>query len=460
MSVMNQAYSYSRLSSFSQCPYKWHKQYVDKYKEPNRTYFTVGTICHRVAELSSLYCYRNTCINKTESLIIKKGIKIPDGLTAKDFSSDMFNDKSKAKDIGYSNYSNLLLDADRSYCDYETVSMPGRELYNQFFSTAVGESKCSDVEIIEESRFIMNRFFDWADFSILPGEVMMSEQKLGFTKDWEHTGFLSDNVFYRGVIDNVIVTSEGDMIITDYKSSRKMLTKWQVKEDYQLKSYATMMAERIGADKINSVTIRIIYLRYLEIVEYTFNEIHDIMEDTKTWISTMVNKIEALGDNPEKYQPVRNEYCGMCYLKEDNVCPLFERVELKEGMSHAVSDESDCQSMWKKSEVLKGEYQSLQKQCKTFIESTDAVVTIDENAVLDKFRVEAKKFVPEKVVSLALLNKVKLADILQYFGISEANVKKLIKKTGIKPTKEEYEDLYELTYRNKFDAIVRSKEDK
>lgn len=46
---------------------------------------------------------------------------------------------------------------------------------------------------------------------------ILQEIRIGVTKDWEPTGFFSDDVYYRGVIDLAIQLKNSDLLIVDHK---------------------------------------------------------------------------------------------------------------------------------------------------------------------------------------------------------------------------------------------------
>lgn len=51
-----------------------------------------------------------------------------------------------------------------------------------------------------------------------PIKRVLTELRMGVTKDWEPTGFFAENVWYRGVIDLIIMLANGDVIIIDHKT--------------------------------------------------------------------------------------------------------------------------------------------------------------------------------------------------------------------------------------------------
>jgi hypothetical protein len=408
----------------------------------------------------------NTFLNKAEAFY-RKSKELRDlnkgNIEVREFLTRIYDNKSMLSKSEFKSFGRLinLIDSSVSTDEYELVSMPELKEYNKFFNLAVHEERCADPEIIEEARGIMNRFYDWYDYTVLPNEVLLAEKKLAYTKEWEPTGFFDDNAYFRGVIDSTLYSSETrGIIISDYKTSRTMLNKWQVAEDPQLRSYVKMMVHKLGIQNIDSVTIRIVYMRFREIVEYTFSNIQEVVDESTEWIEGMISQIESIGDNPEGFLPSRNEHCNRCFLREDNMCPLFERKEYEEAMSLEVSDEKTCRNAWKESEILKDRYESYQKQCKSFLNKTDGVVLIDEKAVLGKHISETKSFIPLEVVSLALQSKAKLTDILPFLSITEKNVEKMFKKLGIKCSEEEYSGLYKVGKRSTFKALTNKELEK
>jgi len=453
------SFSYSRLNLYLQCPRKWYLMYIGGMKEPNRSYFTVGTICHRIAELSAKFCYRQTFINKAKVFYYKSD-KLKelnkDNDDTEVFVGKIFDDKSIVKNTIFNSFANLMYIIDNTVdpSEYEMVSMPSQEIYREFFNIAVVEEKCNSPEILEECRRIMDRFYNWIDFSTLPGEIMLAEQKIAYDKSWNKVPFLDDNAYFRGVVDNIMYTSDKHVIIGDYKTSRTMLTKDQISEDNQLRCYVKMVVLLLGRANVNRITVRLIYARFCEIVEYTFtdDEIDMVVKDVGYWIDSTANEIESCGSDIDNFQPARNEYCNRCFIREELKCPLFVRKESAEGISLIVSNEVTCMEAWKRSEVLRDEYESLQGMCKEFIENTDGVVIIDDTAILDKHMFPTKVFIPEEVVSLALRKKIKLKDILPHLSVSDKGVKKLFKKLDI--TAEEYDKLYRVGKRSTFKALT------
>ena len=461
--VDRQAFSFSRLSLYATCPYKWFKVYMDKHSEPQRTYFAVGTVCHEVAELSAKYCTKQTWINKAVAYYYTdssfKSLNTKD-ISAAEFCENIFRNRKQLSGTEFKNFGNLswCIDSEIPSDEYEIVSMPPRDIYNGFFDASVANEKVVNPEIIEEARILTNMFYRWYDFSMLPNTMMLAEKKLAFDKDWKKVGFFSDEAYFRGVIDNTVYGGDKNVVITDYKTSRSMISQDQLSEDLQLKSYVKMIVKSLGRANVDSVTVRIVYMRFKTIIEHTFKDIDKVVDSITTWMDTLIQQIYDKGDDISNYPQTRNEYCHMCHIREDGNCPIFTMVKSPEGRTSDTLNEESCAAMWKESEILKDKYQSYQKLCKSFINTTDGVVMIDEKAVLDKHITKKKKFDPVAVVELALENKLRMIDILPYLSISEKSVNKMIKDNSIDVEEEAYSSLYELKNSSSFDAIVKKEE--
>ena len=456
-------YSYSGLNTFAQCPRKWYETYVNKHKSPPKDYFAIGRISHRVAELATLYCYDQTFKNKAH-VFLEKDDDFKQMFSSyeneNDFFEDLLEQKNKMlKDTRFENFGILLwtIDTTVETSEYELVTMPERDEYERMFTQAVAEERVTAPEIIEEAHGIVSRFYNYADFSVLPHETILAEQKLAFTRDWEKTGFFSDNAYFRGVIDHTLYNSDKHVTITDYKTSRTMLNKYQLAEDPQLKSYVNMIVRRLGRENVESVTIRLVYMRFLETIEWTFDDIDSVLESATGWINGLVEQIEERGDDINNFETTRNQYCGTCHVRELGLCPLFKKVEdssATEGVTDwSVSNEVECAQAFKRAERLKEESNNLMKECKNFIETTDGVVHVD-GGILDKVYNTTRKFDPVKVASVALKKEVKLADILKYFSITEANFKKMSAKL-VEFTDEEIDEVSKESKRSKFDVFTR-----
>ena len=216
-------------------------QYIKGFKEPDKEYFQTGKICHKVAEWAGEWCYKELFKNKLVVYMASKSIKInPEVSAAKSFQEYAYHlyENPTMVCIAFpeaKHYAELIYIMDK-FLDrnsYESPSMPDLDTYNKLIEKAINYYKCSNPDVIYEAKNIMNRFYVTKNYSLIPGDLVLTEKKMAFDKAWNSLNdFFAKNIFFRGIID-VISYFDDCVIITDYKSSRKMLTLKQLKEDYQ-----------------------------------------------------------------------------------------------------------------------------------------------------------------------------------------------------------------------------------
>lgn len=459
-----QAYSYSRISLFEQCPFKWYMRYIRGLKEPEQDYFLVGKISHKVAEEAGDWCYRTLFVNKFESYCKVKNISFEQG--PREIAIDLYDNPSKIKTYfpELKGRASLIYDMDKSIPDdsYEKPSMPDIETYNKMFQSAVNLYKCSDPDVISDAKRISDKFYMSKNFALTPGGITITEKKLSFDKNWKSLNdFFSNLVFFRGILD-VIDYYEKHIIITDYKSSRKILTLEKMKEDRQMQVYILLAYKFLPKNSYDKMIIRIEYLRYGKTIEYELrdhSEIEEMVNKALTWINESIQSIEQemLKTDGNAFAPVRNEYCHTCYLRNDGVCPLFDKNKIDDignPFEFSVSTAEECRKAWKRIEANKAENTRLQGLCKEFINTTERSVTIDGNAILNFYLEEDVQYISDKTVKLLLKKKVPLEFILKFFSISKKSFEKLCELKELELSEEEIGEISKVKRKNVFDAFT------
>jgi hypothetical protein len=274
---------------------------------------------------------------------------------------------------------------------------------------------------------------------------------MAFDKNWNSlNNFYSKDIFFRGIID-VISYFDDCVIIADYKSSRKMMTLKQLKEDFQTMVYALLIYKFLPEGSFKRLIIRIDYIRYGEIVEYEINSIEGIKEiaDRATnWIYSSIQNIEKemIKTDGTAFQPIRNEYCHTCFLGEDGMCPLFNKQ-----ISGKLDDPFAC---WKRIETNKAENERLSKLCKSFIKQCSDPVIIDKKAKLDFYLSKHRDFDVKKTTLLLLNKKIDMADFIRHYSITPAEIQKIFDDKKIVLTQEELDSISTLKSKQTFDAFT------
>jgi DNA polymerase III epsilon subunit-like protein len=478
--VSTQAYSYSRLNLFNQCPFKWYMQYIKGFKEPDRDYFQTGKICHKIAEWTGEYCYKQTFKNKLVQYLLLKKYNIPEdavkqareelsiqtpGLSLNDFAEYVYRKPamicihiSEAKNIADLIY---IIDKTVDENSYEQVSKPDLETYNKFVESAINYHKCSNPDVINEVRVIAARFYAMKDFSTMPGELSLTEKHLVFDRSWKSLNdFYSHQAFFRGIID--IISYIGDcVIITDYKSSRKMMSLKDLKEDRQTMTYVLLVCMFLPKGSFRKIIVRIEYLRFGETIEYEITNPDEVCGKALSWINSTIQNIEQemLKTDGTAFHPSRNEYCHTCFLGEDGACPLFNKNisgRLDDPFNCSVATIEECQAAWKRIETNVSENARLSKLCKSFTEKCQDPIFIDKNAKLDFYLSKYRDYDTKATVVLLLKKGFKMEEFINYFSISASKLKDFLEEKGAELKEEELNSISKIKSKYTFDAYTKT----
>jgi len=474
--MATQAYSYSRISLFNQCPYKWYMQYIKGHKEPNKSYFQTGKICHSVAQWAGEWCYKQTFQNKFNQYLIIKKFQLTNEMI-----SAMRTTKEEATLYGFTEfiYENqayiciffpntptfvdLIYEIDKSVVEnsYDKPGMPDLDTYKKMIDRAINYHKCEDVDAITESRYIMARFYGMKDFSTMPGEITLAEKKLVFDKQWKLLNdFYSPEAFFRGIID-LIGYMGNCIIITDYKTSRKMMTLKELKEDHQTLVYVLLVCKFLPKGSFKNIIVRVDYIRFGEVVEYEINDPEEVVSRAMEWINSSIQNIEKemLKTDGTSFQPTRNEYCHTCFLGEDGACPLFNKQisgNLDNPLSFSISTIDECRIAWKRIETNNAENSRLTKLCKLFVKQCEDPIKIDENAKLDFWMTKYREYDCKQTILFLLEKGFDVADFINYFNISGSGLKEFVEDKGVELTAEEIDKISVEKSKFMFDAFTPS----
>lgn len=458
-----QTYSLSRIKMFQTCPYKWHQAYVLKNKEPNRSYFVVGRVVHKICEMSAIWCYAESfsqklfmyandnninllsnsdLLREVDDEIAKNVFNLPGGvITQRHIGMYLYSNPTALK-----KYFNLKR-YDLQHINNDGCIKPGYDTYRKFVMRAIGNEKCSDASIIKEIEILSSMFYNNCDFSLNKGEAAIIEKKLCFNKNWELKDWFDNNAYFRGIIDLMECSSDGRTItITDYKTSRVMLNANELSSDLQMKLYI-MLAMVFMNNEIDVIKIRHHYIRYNKIIEHVIDNPGEIASDAKEWLIGAIDEIER-ELLKGKFKPERNEYCSSCYIGDK--CPLFQGGEAAD----EIMDNGDLLKSWKKIESNRVESAKLMSMCKKYVKGTEAVILVDKVASLDYWVKETKSYDPLKLARLLMSKDVDLKNMIPYFGISETNLEKLKKGLSVDISDEEIDLMTNKSTKTTFAALT------
>lgn len=135
---------------------------------------------------------------------------------------------------------------------------------------------------------------------------------------------LGDGIFATGVIDRVLRSETGSLLVIDYKTSKREKSKVQLYMDPQLKGYALAACELYGIP-VREAGSKIICAHYYPV---TNNFVHVSFPGTELAKHSKKVKEQAWRirkSTLESLTPAKNEYCNFCQYK--SICPLYEDSE-------------------------------------------------------------------------------------------------------------------------------------
>lgn len=138
----------------------------------------------------------------------------------------------------------------------------------------------------------------------------VSEQQLGFTKDWTPTGWFGNLTWLRIVCDVTVLYDDDTAEVIDFKTGRKYDAN---EEQVELFSTAPFMLN----PNLKQVTTRLWYLdqeKDNEVIrEYSDKDYLAIKKDWTKKVQPMFND--------KRWAPKPNSRCGSCHFRKDNGGP-------------------------------------------------------------------------------------------------------------------------------------------
>jgi len=477
--IATQTYSYSRINLFKQCPFKWFMQYIKGIKQPDEDYLIVGTVVHAIAEKSGKWCFRELFANKfAEFVKISKcqfsedninNVKAyynKDNITFHDVGRYLFENQEKINKYfpeakGFYKFivtmDNVLKEANVTY---DIPAMPSLEEYENIIQNLINQYKVTDPEIIIDIRRLAEKFYRTSNFSILPGDIVLTEKRFAFDKNWNIlSDFYAHNAFFRGIID-MIFYYKRTIIIKDYKTSRKIMSEKELAEDMQLAIYVLMIYKFIPRNSYDTIIAEVEYIRFGKKIrlELKNDAIDGYADKALRWILDSIQEIEKeMLKTDGAFAPIRNEYCHSCHIGGDGKCPLFNKAfinDIGDPFNFIIDSIDDCVNAWKRIEANKSENQRLTKLCKAFVKNCETSIKIDGNAILDFYTKNTLSFNPIKTVQLFLRKGAPIEEILSFMSFPTSQVEKFIEFKNLKLTEEEISSISEQTTKTEFDAFT------
>lgn len=247
-------WSFSKLKVLQQCPLKFYLQYILKIKITDGTpslITTVGKAVHRILEL----------------MIIGKSI------------GDSFKAAKK--------------------------EFVGSTLSEAEWNTQVATTELNVMEFRQRLDDFEKKF---------PVKRYIQELKVGITQQYTPTGFFSDDVYWRGVIDLGMQLESNDLIVLDHKTgapSEMGIRNFQS----QLDSYKVLFHH--GVEPVNGAQAGVHFVKDGKVVLDNYTDKLEIegrlVQELEFFLIAAVDKLKDIG----YFKHIRGGYCKWCDYNED-----------------------------------------------------------------------------------------------------------------------------------------------
>jgi hypothetical protein len=201
----------------------------------------------------------------------------------------------------------------------ELILVTGKSLNEAFADTRLEYMGVLSAEVwkekVETLELSISKFKDRIDsFAIqTPIKKVMQELRIGVTKDWNPTGFFSSDVYYRGVIDFVILLENSDIITIDHKTGAPAVMGIRNFSD-QLDTYKVLYY--YGISKIRGAQSGIHFIRDGEVKMGDYSSAETIekslLNRVEFNIIGAIDQVKELG----KFKRISCNTCKYCEFRE------------------------------------------------------------------------------------------------------------------------------------------------
>jgi DNA polymerase III epsilon subunit-like protein len=448
--INNQNWSYSRLMLYHECPFKWMMSYLRGQKEPQRSYFQIGSACHEIAEKSGKWCYATLFARKAIAYCEKNGIKICD-----DFKDLFYNKNLRDKIFGKFNIEthsyegagvlDLMMTFNSDSLQYETPVKPDPEVYDKIVTQALVQYSIVEEKDIKSVRTTMDWFFRKSNFVYMDTGIMQMEKAIAFDRDWNILKNFNDpKVWFRMKVDIIQYDPASKTIhLIDYKTSFTCLTDEEIANNIQLNLYALGIYKFMPPNSIDKIVVEMQYLRfnvsaYFEIEKA---DIETYIKRGEDWIieTEKLIKAEAGKNNGTGFSPKRNENCKTCYLAEDGFCPEYNHSLIPNFIT--ISDEKELVNVWRGITSVLAKVKEQEKAVKLYIKNSCQNVTIDDMAVgfYEQKRINVN--IRELMIYLNNRYNINVSQITPYLSITKMNYEKLLKELNVEISEDKKDNI-------------------
>ena len=157
--------------------------------------------------------------------------------------------------------------------------------------------------------------------------VVATESMMNFSLDKDNS---SENKQFRWIIDRLDKDSDGNFIINDYKTNKKLPPEWDDEYREQLTLYAYWVQQKYWK-YLKNIKARILYLHFDITDEWNITQ--EAIDSVVLKYTSAINNIESSRFDynmwvKNAFPTNQNAYCKYCEYQ--NVCPLWQHLNIED----------------------------------------------------------------------------------------------------------------------------------
>lgn len=251
------------------------------------------------------------------------------------------------------------------------------------------------------------------------------ESQLALDKHFNQTDWRADDAVIRGVFDFIEREDDDAIIITDYKTNRKIPSQTSLDNNLQLEIYAWMLSKVADFDIVQT---KLWFVRYNKQMSrtITLNEINNHIEDKLMGFFDQM----AQHEENESYPARVSKECSWCDFA--NICPEYEKrrddLELDE---LEIEDESDAIERAEDLKMMTRIRSDLRAELKNYVENTQNPVEMNDQELnyhpTTSYNFNDKQSLFERLIEIGFSEE----DVWQAFKVNKTDLKSLLRDEGL-----------------------------
>ncbi len=458
--------SHSRIEQFNMCPFMFFKKYIEKASYPKGEPLRVGSCVHEIIEECERFCLEETILQQYPISELSGNLTVGAPIVAfvkasmKEFNlgtflRSIFRYPSLMEKNGI-NIIDFYRALDKVTGKNEIIAISAAsEWYQKLYKSMIEKHGIQPGNEENDVRNMCEYFLSTTEFKRYPGEIIYLETSFAFDPTWVPVEWMDATVAFRGKGDKIIFNyDEKTVVVVDYKTSRKAMTKKEAERDHQLKLYLLFM-RKIHKDSFAAITVTWDYVRLKKQVSLSFigGDIDKVSIEAEDWILDNRQKIhKAIKEN--NYPCNMNKYCDDCHERLTG-CKIFggkSSTDIEKPDVYMIRTDEDAINTFMFVKAVRYKADALNAKLKTYVEGKGRI-PLGNGAFLGVEEEEEREYNTKDIHALLLSKGVDPDLIYKFTTMTRANVDKLLLKAKVMLKLEELDKVSKIKVSREFGLI-------